>query len=288
MIKHLLLRTVVLSFWQFTQGQRLDVHMSRPESVGLSSDSLQMMNEYFHQLVDDEKLAGIQTAILKEGKLVHFDSYGHANREERIRLDENSIFRIFSMTKPIVSVALMQLYEQGKFKLQDPLYQYIPEFEEMFRHTDSGLVKTKNPIKIIDLLRHTSGFNYGRSQNQKLDQIYSGANIESSRNNKEFVLKLSKLPLLFEPGTDWQYGYSTNICGYLIEVLSNKDLDTYLRENILIPLAMNDTHFEVPKNKIERFTVGYGWDETRGLNIVQDQKDNPYTNEVTLINGGGG
>jgi len=269
-------------------AQTIEFAKALPESVALSTDSLQKMNTHFNKLVDQGKLAGIQTAILRKGKLAQFDSYGYANLEEEKLLDEESIFRIFSMTKPIVSVALMQLYEQGKFKLQDPLYQFIPEFKEMYIHSDSGHIKAKNPIRIIDLLRHTSGFTYGRSRNPQLNQLYAKANLHSSATNKEFVLKLSKLPLRFEPGTDWRYGYSTNICGYLIEVLSGEDLNTYLEDNILTPLAMNDTHFQVPPEKIERFTVGYGWQENTGLRIREAQRNNRYTHEVTLFNGGGG
>lgn len=288
MIKKFLLILIISNTTAFAYGQTKSFTKVSPESVGLSTDSLQKMNAYFHRLVDDGNLAGIQTAIIRKGKLAQFDSYGYSNIDEEKLLDERSIFRIFSMTKPIISVALLQLYEKGKFKLQDPLYKYIPEFKEMTIYSDSALIQAKNPIRIIDLLRHTSGFNYGRSENVKLNQLYAAANIESSVTNKEFVLKLSKLPILFEPGTDWRYGYSTNICGYLIEVLSNKDLDTYLKDNILMPLKMNDTHFQLPKEKLKRFTVGYGWQENTGLHIVEHQRNNRYTDKVTLFNGGGG
>lgn len=276
----------VLSIRLHAQEQSFDV--VQPEAVGLSSDSLHRMNAHFHRLVDEKRLAGIQTALIRKGKLVHFDSYGHANTEEGKELDEQSIFRIFSMTKPIVSVALMQLYEQGKFKLEDPLYEYLPEFKEMFIYTDSGLVAAQHPIRIIDLLRHTSGFSYGRGHDPGLTQLYADANLNAAQSNKEFISKLSKLPLLFEPGTDWQYGLSTNICGYLIEVLSGKSLDVHLDEHVLIPLDMRDTHFQVPKDKIEQFTVGYAWQEDRGLIIEETQRENRYVQEVSLFNGGGG
>ena len=130
--------------------------LTKPEMVGLASDSLNNMNAHFHNLVDEKQLAGIQTAIIRNGKLVHFDSYGYSNIEERKNLDEQSIFRIFSMTKPIVSVALMKLFEEGKFKLEDPIYKYLPEFKEMSIYRDSGIVEAQKPIRIVDLLRHTS------------------------------------------------------------------------------------------------------------------------------------
>jgi CubicO group peptidase (beta-lactamase class C family) len=270
------------------QAQEIRFEKAMASSVGMSSDSLQAMNAYFHNLVDTKQLAGIQTAVLRNDKLIHYDSYGFANIEENIGLDKRSIFRIFSMTKPIVSVALMQLYEQGKLQLNDPLYKYLPEFTNMQIYTDTGLIPAKNPIRIIDLLRHTSGLSYGRTQHEALNQLYADANLYASQNNKEFVQKISKLPLSFEPGTDWQYGVSTNICGYLVEVLSGKSLDVYLKEHILQPLGMNNTFFQVPKEKIPNFTVGYGWEEENGLYVSEEQHNNRYTQNVTLFNGGGG
>lgn len=269
-------------------AQEKPFEVATPESVRMSSDSLQAMNTHFHNLVDQRQLAGIQTAILRNGKLVHFDSYGYANLEEKKIVDAQSIFRIFSMTKPIVSVALMQLYEQGKFKLEDPLYKYLPAFKEMQIYTDSTLIPAQNPIRIIDLLRHTSGFSYGRTPHAELNQIYAEANLYSSQNNKEFVAKLSKLPLSFEPGTDWQYGLSTNICGHLVEVFSGKSLKNYVKDHIFTPLDMNNTYFQLPKEQIEHFTVGYRWQAETGLFISENQRNNRYTQEVSLYNGGGG
>lgn len=259
-----------------------------PDAVELSKDTLAQMTAHFHQLVDDKQLAGIQTAVLSRDKIVHYDTYGFANIEEQKPLDEQSIFRIFSMTKPIVSVGLMQLYEDGKFTLEDPVSKYIPEFKEMFVYTDSGLVPAQTPIRIVDLLTHTSGFSYGRTPYPELDQLYLDAQLYESANNKEYVQRLSKIPLQFEPGTDWQYGVSTNVCGYLIEVLSGKPLDVYLAENVLRPLEMKDTHFQVPQEKVEHFTVGYGWQDSTGLMISETPTDNRYVREVTLFNGGGG
>ena len=262
--------------------------LTHPDAVGLSTDSLELMDARFHQLVDENQLAGIQTAIVRKGQLVHFDSYGYADIANEKPVDEKTIFRIFSMTKPIVSVALMQFYEQGKFKLEDPLHKYLPDFKESYILEDSTLVPTKNPIRIIDLLRHTSGYNYGRSQNPILNEYYSKADLHSAPTNEIFVKKLSTIPLQFEPGTNWQYGLSTNICGHLIEVFSGQSLDQYLTEQIFKPLGMNDTHFQLPREKVNRFTVGYGWDEQQGLFESESREDNRYVNEVTLFNGGGG
>ncbi|HAS42963.1 MAG TPA: hypothetical protein DCS93_20960 [Microscillaceae bacterium] len=286
-----IMRLILLCWVAFvftTNAQPTSLKLTKPESVSMSGDSLKRMDNHFHRLVDAKQLAGIQTAVMRNGQLIHFDSYGYANIEAKKLLDEKSIFRIFSMTKPIVSVALMQLYEKGKFKLEDPIHKYLPEFKNMRVYRDSAMFVAQKPIRVIDLLRHTSGFSYGRSRYPELNRRYAAANLRAAKTNREYIQKLSKLPLQFEPNTDWQYGLSTNICGYLVEVLSGLSLDDYLQQHIFTLLGMKDTHFQLPKNKIERFTVGYGWRASSGLRIVETQSDNRYVRKVTLFNGGGG
>ncbi|QLG44603.1 serine hydrolase domain-containing protein [Costertonia aggregata] len=260
-----------------------------PESVGMSSERLRQMDSCLHKIVDVGELAGIQTAVLRKGKLVHFDTYGYADLENKKPLSPNSIYRIFSMTKPIVSVALMQLYEEGKFQLNDPVHSYIPEFENMKVYSgQDGLRAAKNPIRIIDLLRHTSGIGYGRSENTYINELYTQAQITNSNNLKQFVTKLSKLPLYFEPGTNWLYGHSTDVCGYLVEVLSGEPLNQYLDTHILTPLLMTDTHFELPKDKIDRLTVGYRVGENGRLVVAENPEESRFVKETTLFLGGGG
>jgi len=259
------------------------------ETVGISEEYLTEMDTEMHQFVDSGRLAGIQTAIMRKGKLVHFDTYGFSDIENEKLLQENSLFRIFSMTKPIVSVALLQLYEKGMFNLGDPISKFIPAFENMMIHEEEeGLVPARNLIKIIDLLRHTSGLGYGRGENAHINNLYREANLGHSRDLKEFIGKISRLPLYFEPGTNWQYSHSVEVCGYLVEVLSGMPLDEYLTKCILNPLKMNDTHFQIPESKIERFTVGYRADEEGNLFVSESASDNRYTREVTFFNGGGG
>ncbi len=256
--------------------------------LGLSKDSLHKMEVYFHDLVDRKQLAGIQVGIIKDQQLVYLDTYGYADIEENIALTNETIFRIFSMTKPIVSVALMQLYEAGKFELDDPISDYLPKFSNVSVLRDSNLIEINRPVSIRHILTHTSGYNYGRSQSDMLNQYYANANIHGAASNDAMMERLSKVPLQFEPGTDWQYGYSTNICGYLIEKLSGQSLDEYLKDSIFIPLEMSDTHFQLPLEKVGRFTVGYAWDDVQGLFISEPRIDNRYTQKVTLFNGGGG
>ncbi|MDB4293087.1 beta-lactamase family protein [Maribacter sp.] len=260
-----------------------------PETVGMSSEGLHALDAHLHAIVDQGKLAGVQTAILRKGKLAHFDTYGFSNIANKETLKENSIYRIFSMTKPIVSVAIMQLYEKGKFKLEDPVYKYIPAFKHMKVHSEAeGLTLAKNPIKIIDLLRHTSGIGYGRSENDHINALYAKAQLTGSKNLEEFMVKLCELPLYFEPGTNWGYGHSTEVVGYLIEVLSGKSLDVYLNEQIFEPLRMSDTHFELPQDKINRFTTGYSADEEGKLFVTELPSESRFAQEVTFLRGGGG
>ncbi len=278
---------LILLFPFYSWGQEKNNSL-KLENLGIYKDSLNKMNNYFHSLVDKDSLAGIQTAVMKNGELIHFDSYGYADIENREKIDEKSIFRIFSMTKPIVSVALMQLYEEGKFNLSDPVHKFIPEFRMMNKYEDDSLVKVHEPIKIIHLLTHTSGFSHGRVSNQFLKKNYQEAQLFQAKNNKELANKLSRIPLQFEPGTDWQYGLSTALCGYLVEVLSGTTLDKYLEEHIFKPLEMKDTFFELPKGKMKHLTVGYKWSKERGVFISDVPEDSGYSKKVTLFHGGGG
>lgn len=261
----------------------------KSNSMTIKDDQFNRLKKVLHRYVDNQQLAGIQTAIIQNDTIIHFDSYGYADLENEIPLDEGSIFRIFSMTKPITSVALMQLYEQGKFQLDDPVSQYIPEFEHMSVYDDSNaVVAAKNKIKIIDLLRHSSGISYGRSPNENLNTLYTEAKLGRSKDLKSFIKTISELPLLFEPGTDYEYGYSTDICGYLIEVLSGQPLDAYLKEHLFVPLQMNDTHFQLPEEKVQYLTVGYRVSEEGELLIADIPEESMFTKDVTFFKGGGG
>jgi len=260
-----------------------------PESVGISSEKLKQLKDSLHHFVNTGKLAGIQTAILRKDQLIHFDSYGYADIDKKTPLNERSIFRIFSMTKPITSVGLMMLYEQGKFKLNDPVHMYIPELKHMTVLNEANdIVSAKNAITIMDLLRHSSGISYGRSHNQKLNNLYSKERLGNAYDLKDFIKKLSKLPLLFEPGTAYEYGHSTNVCGYLIQVLSGQSLNEYLKEKVLTPLKMLDTHFQLPKDKIPYLTTVYRAGKNNTLVVSELPEQSMFANNVTFYRAGGG
>ena len=256
-----------------------DFEISSPESQGFSSEKLTLLNQAMHSYVDDNELSAIQTAIVKNGKLIHFDSYGSSDISENDPLEEDDIFRIASMTKPIVSIGLMMLYEEGKFNLNDPVYKYIPEFKNLTVKKRKKIKPVKNHVKIIDLLRHSAGLNFkGPEDYRKVINM----------NLEEYTKESVNEPLKFEPGTTWWYSSSTDICGYLIEVLSGQKLDVYLKDKIFDPLKMNDTSFELPKNKIDRLTTLYVVGEKKELVSFDNKSNSPFKDKVILLNGSGG
>ena len=253
--------------------------ISSPEMQGVSSEKLELLNETMHSFVDNKNISAIQTAILKNGKLIHFDSYGNSDISEKSTLKNDDIFRIASMTKPIVSVGLMMLHEEGKFKLDDPVYKYIPEFKNLSVQKRKKIKPAKNHIKVIDLLRHSAGFNFkGPEDYRKTINLTL----------EEYTKEAAKNPLKFEPGTTWWYSYATDICGYLIEVLSGQKLDVFLKNRIFDPLEMNDTFFEIPKDKLDRLTTLYIVDKEKKLISFDDKSNTPFKDKVVLLNGSGG
>jgi CubicO group peptidase (beta-lactamase class C family) len=253
--------------------------ISSPEMQGVSSEKLELLNDTMHSFVDNNDISAIQTAILKNGKLIHYDSYGNSDISEKNTLKNDDIFRIASMTKPIVSVGLMMLHEEGKFELDDPVYKYIPEFKNLSVQKRKKIKPAKNHIKVIDLLRHSAGFNFkGPEDYRKTINLTL----------EEYTKEAAKNPLKFEPGTTWWYSYATDICGYLIEVLSGQKLDVFLKNRIFDPLEMNDTFFEIPKDKLDRLTTLYIVDKEKKLISFDDKSNTPFKDKVVLLNGSGG
>lgn len=273
------LQIVFLLFTSIFLNAQSNFEISSPESQGFSSEKLMLLNQAMHSYVDNNELSAIQTAIVKNGKLIHFDSYGSSDISENNALKSDDIFRIASMTKPIVSLALMKLYEKGKFKLNDPVYKYIPEFKNLTVKKRKKTKPVKNHVKVIDLLRHSAGLNFkGPEDYRKVINM----------NLEEYTKDAAKTPLKFEPGTTWWYSSSTDICGYLIEVLSGEKLDVFLKKNIFDPLKMDDTSFELPKNKIDRLTTLYVVGENKELVSFDNKSNSPFKDKVILLNGSGG
>ncbi|MBT4959945.1 MAG: beta-lactamase family protein [Flavobacteriaceae bacterium] len=270
---------LLFSLFSFYVSAQLDFGKSDLESVGFSSTKLSVLDSIMHDYVDNNDFSAIQTAIVKNGKIIHYDSYGYSEIATKKNLREDDIFRIASMTKPIVSVALMKLYEEGHFKLNDPVYKFIPEFKNFTVKKRKKQKPIKNDIKIIDLLRHSAGFGFKGPDGYK-------KSIEMSL--EQFVKESIKTPLLYEPGTQWRYSYSTDVCGYLVEVISGMSLDVYLKTQIFDPLKMKDTFFELPKEKMDRLTTLYNKDKQGSLNIYDGSTESAFAKNITLFSGAGG
>lgn len=268
-----------LLLFSFLLSAQSTFEISNPELQGVSSEKLKILNDAMHKFVDNNDISAIQTAIVKNGKLIHFDSYGNSDIADQDSLENDDIFRIASMTKPIVSVALMMLHEEGKFKLNDPVYKYIPEFKNLTVKKRKKTKPVKNHVKVVDLLRHSAGLNFRGPEDYR-----KTINLTLEEYTKEAV----KEPLKFEPGTTWWYSYATDICGYLIEVLSGEKLDDFLKNRILDPLEMNDTFFELPSKKLDRLTTLYVVGDNKELVSFDSKANTPFKDKVVLLNGSGG
>jgi len=263
---------------------------SSPEKVGLSSDTLALATQKMQEFVDSGKWAGITTLVMKDDKIVYRERFGYANMEEELPIEENTIFRIFSMTKPITAVALMTLYDEGKFELDDKLSIYIPEFSDvMVYNAETELLEPQeNELTIRHLLTHTSGIVYGWGQSY-VDSLYrvTGVGGWDSATIGDKVKILATLPLKFQPGTAWEYGLSIDVAGYLVEVLSGIPLDEFFQTRIFTPLKMEDTGFFVPEEKHERLAEVYYRDGERKLQPGGTMGER-FKKPPTLFSGGGG
>ncbi|MGE0102164.1 MAG: serine hydrolase domain-containing protein [Blastocatellales bacterium] len=238
-----------------------------PESVGLSSGRLDRIRPVMNRHVAEKRIPGAAGLIARQGKIAYQEAFGMADVEAGRPMRMDTIHRIYSMTKPITSVALMMLFEEGKFQLNDPVAKYLPEFakmqvaiEEKDPQTGKPVMKTvpaRRPITVRDLMRHTAGLTYGVFGDTLVDREYRKARILSQLNLADFVRDLAAIPLQYEPGTRWHYSVSVDVQGRLIEVLSGMPFDRFLQERIFTPLEMNDTAFVVPAGKKDRFARLY-------------------------------
>jgi CubicO group peptidase (beta-lactamase class C family) len=238
---------------------------ARPEDVGLSSERLQRLSAALRSYVKDDKLAGGVVLVARRGKVVHFEAFGLRDREAGGPMREDTIFRIASQTKAVVSVAVMMLQEEGRLLISDPVGKYLPEFRETTVATpksDGGyeVVKAKRAITIRDLLTHTAGIGYGQGvagDRWKAAGVTGWYFADRDEPVGATITRMASLPFDAQPGERWVYGYSTDILGALIERVSGETLEEFIRSRILAPLGMNDTHFYLPESKRERFAVVY-------------------------------
>ncbi len=278
--------------------------MTKPESIGLSSERLARIPAFLDErYIKTGKLPCAQVQVWRRGKLAVDEVLGLADRERKRPLEKDAIFRIYSMTKPVTSVAFMMLVEQGLVALDDPVAKFIPEWANLgvfAAGTDSGWATTPpaRPMLMIDLLRHTSGLTYGFQMQGNIDAAYRKLKVaEDLRLGtlQEFIDKLAKLPLVFSPGEAWNYSVSTDVLGYLVETISGMPFEAYLEQNIFQPLGMVDTAFTVPAEKKHRLTACYaaGVLGSKAVKagpppLQDDPEKSPYLTPTDFPSGGGG
>ena len=278
LIQSLVLCLILLSVY----SSAADLPMAEPESVGVSSDRLNRLTGTMQRYIDSDKLAGTVSLIARKGKIIHLKPQGYKSKEAREEMTEDTIFFIMSMTKPIVSTALMMLYEEGHFLLTDPISNWIPELEgkQVIMENEFGTyrVPAHRPINFRHVLSHTSGLDPNRNYLSE-DEIKLLPRADSL---EETIVKRASLPLAFHPGDEWQYGSSTDYVALLVERISGQPLKEYLRREIFEPLGMEDTFYAVPKEKQDRVASVYsptGRDQTIELSRTKTYSEKPYYGE---------
>jgi CubicO group peptidase (beta-lactamase class C family) len=248
-----------------------------PAALGFSSERLGRLDESMRAEIDAGHYGGISVLVARHGKLAKFGTYGYQSLETGAPLREDAIFRVASMTKPIIAVAMMVLYEEGKWQLDDPVTKFIPEFADLQVMQDGRLVPLERPMTMRHLMASCAGFAFlvpMGSTNPKLDEMYLAANLFSGT-NEDFIAKIAKLPLEAQPGTLFRYGLQQEVQGVIIQRISGEPLDVFLKDRIFEPLGMTDTGFGVAPEARDRIAPRYGLDENLKLELAADQSPFP-------------
>ena len=253
----------------------------------LSAEKKATLNQTLQSWVDSCKYAGIINLTAFHGTIDHFEAFGFRDLESRAPIKTDTLVRIYSMTKPIVSVAIMQLVEQGKLSLDDPITDHFPEFNKLQVYEAGRTVVPKRPITLKHLLTHTAGFSYGWSEHP-VDKAYQDIRLlKNTRSSEEFVQKVAKLPLIYHPGEKWHYSIAVDLQGILIERVSKMSLGKYLKKEFFEPLGMEDTSFHVPHSKKSRFSSNYRNSDGK-LKLEDSFRKSTYYNKKAFQSGGGG
>jgi CubicO group peptidase (beta-lactamase class C family) len=275
-----------------------------PKQTGLSTARLERITDHLERnYIAPGKIAGCQVAVARHGHLAYFRSFGQMDRERGKAMSDDAIFRIYSMSKPITSAALMQLYERGYFQLNDPVSRFFPSWKDhkvwvSGRGADMKTEEPHRPVSMRDMLCHTGGLTYGSAlvalgapdSGHPVDAAYAEHGVRRGRGETllEFADKLAKVPLRYQPGERWMYSLSTDMCGALVEKISGQRFDRYLQEHIFDPLGMKDTAFMVAPDKLDRFCANYQRGPDKSLRLIDDPATSEYRNEPSFFSGGGG
>ncbi|HEY6299074.1 MAG TPA: serine hydrolase domain-containing protein [Candidatus Binatus sp.] len=266
-----------------------------PKRAGFAPERINRITEHLNKnYIGPGKIAGCQTLVARHGHVAYFKSQGVMDRERRRPLTDDTIFRLYSMTKPITSVALMMLFEQGHFQLNDPVSRFIPAWRDhkVWVSGEGATMETAAPARPMTMrhvLGHTGGLTYGAT-NHPVDRAYREAGVGRGAGEtlSGFADKLAKVPRRYQPGERWMYSLSTDVCGYLVEAISGKRFDQYLQETIFDPLNMKDTSFMVAPRNADRFAANYERQADKTLKLIDDPERSSYLKQPTFYSGGGG
>jgi CubicO group peptidase (beta-lactamase class C family) len=257
-----------------------DLPTARPESVGMSTQRLGLLKSEMQALVDRNQLPGVLRMVAKDGKIVAFDVAGKRDLESSAPLQKDAIFRIYSMTKPITGVAMMMLFEEGKWRLEDPVSRYIPEFAKLQVHVGDNpdgtpkLEDARRPMTMREIMTHSAGLGYVLNQMNPVDrQIIKEQTLNAAAPLQTMIDKLGKVPLLAQPGTRWSYSIAVDVQGYLVEKFSGMKFDEFLRTRLFEPLGMKDTAFYVPQEKLSRLAQVHADAKAGGLEVDENRPD---------------
>jgi CubicO group peptidase (beta-lactamase class C family) len=269
--------------------------MTRAGTGGVSARNLGYLDQHLGRYIADGKLAGTLVVVYRHGEIAHWNVQGQRDRERGKPMEDDTIFRIYSMTKPIASVALMQLYEQGLFQLDQPVHDFIPAWKDLrvYQGGTYPSFQTKpceRPMSVRDLLTHQSGLTYGFMNHSNVDAAYRQLGIgNGGQSLAEMAASLATLPLEFSPGTQWRYSHATDMVGHLVEIISGQKLDQYLQTNIFEPLGMRDTAFWVRPEQADRLATCYGSaPDGNGIIVWDDAETSTLLHDPVYLSGGGG
>tara|TARA_B100001750_G_C15488390_1_gene589679 strand:+ start:285 stop:1517 length:1233 start_codon:yes stop_codon:yes gene_type:complete len=263
---------------------------------GFSVDRLEYLTAHLDKYVDDGRFPGCSCLVMRHGEEAYFQAFGRRDVDRDLAMERDTVVRIYSMSKPITSVALMMLYEEGKFQLDDPVSKFIPSWSDLsvYEQGENESMVTSpmtEPMTVKHLLTHTSGLTYGFMNSHPVDAMYRNASVGGDRQGstlEDMIDDLAGIPVTFTPGSRWNYSVATDVCGYLVQLFSDTDLDVFVRERITEPLGMNDAGYQVGASSKDKFAACYRYKRGGGFELQDDPTTSPYHQRPTFFSGGGG
>ena len=265
-----------------------ELKVEKAERTGMSSERLKRITQMANRHIDQGNYPGMVTMVARNGRVVHLEAVGKMGLVDSRPMQTDTLFRIYSMTKPVTAIAAMMLYEEGKFGLDDPVHKYIPELKDLKVWADGEEVPAETPMTMRQLFIHTAGLTYGFTPDNPVDIAYNEQNVLNTKDSDEFIEKVSALPLRFQPGKRYHYSVSIDVLGVAIERMSGLSLTDFFESRLFAPLGMKDTFFNVPEDKLDRFAGDHFFDAKTGKVLpVPAEKQRDFSNNGMFSGGGG-